>query len=131
MAWIFNTQAAPKTNPWSWEWGSPESFAGHRSCGCPKCQVCRCFNKGKTTPLRNSAPPAARARSADATRSADAEFSTTGCTSPICRAQIVCTGHANWTSKDADESLLQYYDTHKTFAGATVYIKSNGNNDPG
>ena len=118
MAWIFNTQAAPRTNPWSWEWGSPESFAGHRPCGCPRCQVCQCFNKGKKKALSNSAPPAARARSADATRSADAEFSTTGCTSPICRAQIEDT-------KDGDEALLQYYATHKTFAGATVYIKSN------
>ena len=31
MSWIFNTQAGPGTNPWSWEWGSPESFAGLRS----------------------------------------------------------------------------------------------------
>ena len=31
MSWIFNTQAGPGTNPWSWEWGSPESFADRRS----------------------------------------------------------------------------------------------------
>ena len=119
MAWIFNTQAAPKTNPWSWEWGSPESFAGHRSCGCPRCQVCQCFTKGKKKALSNSAPPAARARSADATRSGDAEFihkptSVPAETHP--RAQIEDT-------KDGDEALLQYYDTHKTFAGATVERK--------
>ena len=34
-------------------------------------------------------------------------------------------------TKDGDEALMKYYDTHKTFAGATVYIKSNVNNDPG
>ena len=27
--------------------------------------------------------------------------------------------------------MMKYYGTHKTFAGATVYIKSNVNNDPG
>ena len=27
MSWIFNTKAVPGTNPWSWEWGTPNSFA--------------------------------------------------------------------------------------------------------
>ena len=27
MSWIFNTNAVPGTNPWSWEWGTPNSFA--------------------------------------------------------------------------------------------------------
>jgi hypothetical protein len=77
--------------------------------------------------LSNSAPPAARARSADATRSADAEFihkptSVPAETHPI--AQIEDT-------KDGDEALLKYYETHKTFAGGPVHIKSNVYNDPG
>jgi len=28
MSWIFDTKALPGTNPWSWEWGTPNSFAG-------------------------------------------------------------------------------------------------------
>ena len=27
MSWIFNTKAVPGTNSWSWEWGTPNSFA--------------------------------------------------------------------------------------------------------
>ena len=79
-------------------------------------------NKGykwEETSVVNSAPPAARARSAEAARSADdggMPFMTfmTAAAHPI--AQIEDT-------KDGDEALMKYYDTHKTFAGATVDIK--------
>ena len=71
MSWTFNDAATDGENPRSWEWGSPESFAGHRSCGCLRCQVCRCFAgrhpghypryNGEKTPVGKSSPPAAPA----------------------------------------------------------------------
>jgi hypothetical protein len=57
MSWIFNTHATPGTNPWSWEWGSPKSFAGHRPCGCRRCESCKCYKLDKSVPRSKQPPP--------------------------------------------------------------------------
>ena len=57
MSWIFNTHATPGTNPWSWEWGSPNSFAGHRPCGCRRCESCTCHKLDKSVPRSKPPPP--------------------------------------------------------------------------
>ena len=57
MSWIFNTHATPGTNPWSCEWGSPNSFAGHRPCGCRRCESCTCHKLDKSVPRPKPPPP--------------------------------------------------------------------------
>ena len=57
MSWIFDTHATPGTNPWSWEWGSPKSFAGHRPCGCRRCESCKCYKLDKSVPRSKQPPP--------------------------------------------------------------------------
>ena len=57
MSWIFDTHATPGTNPWSWEWGSPESFAGHRPCGCRRCESCKCYKLDISVPRSMPLPP--------------------------------------------------------------------------
>ena len=127
MAWSFNDAVKKGENPWSWFWGSPETQSGHRKCGCRRSDVCQCWGrknkpkgyKWEETSVVTSAPPAVRARSAETASSADDddmpwETFMTAAEHPI--AQIEDT-------KYGDEVLMKYYDTHKTFAGATVYIK--------
>ena len=121
MAWIFNEAAKKEENPWDWFWGSPKTQSGHRKCGCRRSDVCQCWRRKKKPKgyKWESAPPAVRARSAETASSADDddkpwETYMTAAEHPI--AQIEDT-------KYGDNALMQYYDTHKTFAGATVGIK--------
>ena len=61
MAWIFNPDERGGANPWSLEWGTPDSFADpwYQRLHYPG-------YKGKKKPQTNSAPPVARTHSADA-----------------------------------------------------------------
>ena len=111
MAWIFDSRAAPGTNPWSVEWGSPESFAGRS----PKCYP---GYKGNKTPPSKSAPPAAPAHfDDDPLRNRTPTFITGN---PHPRARIKHT-------RSGDANLMAYHHTHGTFAGAEVYIMPNVN----
>ena len=121
MAWIFNEAAKKDENPWGWFWGSPKTQSGHRKCGCRRSDVCQCWRRKKKPKgyKWESAPPAVRARSAETASSADDddkpwETYMKAAEHPI--AQIEDT-------KYGDNALWKYYDTHKTFAGATVGIK--------
>ena len=180
MSWIFDTQAALGTNPWSWEWGSPASQAGKHACGCLRCQVCSCHKRKKSAPPAasahdndsRSAPPTASAhddasRSAPPTASAHDDANGAGILRPTFRtwdaypkAQIdrpragddilgryigfsgdtrmptyTCVGQypkAKIKHGQAGGDILnRYCSTHKTFAGAMVYIQPNGVNKPG
>ena len=63
MAWIFNPDERGGANPWSLEWGTPDSFADawYQRLHYPGFK-----GKGKKKPQTNSAPPVARTHSADA-----------------------------------------------------------------
>ena len=114
MSWIEDPHAAPGTNPWSWEWGSPASFAGRRSCGCLRSQVCRCHQS------RTSAPPAATAQDLSVPGLLVPTF-LSGAQYPKARIQH---------GRAGNDILNRYYRTHGTFAGALVYIKPNISTDP-
>jgi hypothetical protein len=129
MSWIFNTQAEPGTNPWKWEWGSPASFAGRRSCGCLRCQVCSCHKP------RTSAPPAASAhdddnRSAPPAASAHDDDNRAGILRPTFLSGAQYPKARIEHGRAGDDILWRYYRKHGTFAGALVYIKPNVCNDP-
>ena len=109
MAWIFNAQAAPNTNPWSWEWGSPESFAGLHPCGCPRSHVCR----WKTH--RISTPPAAPAR----------DDNRAGETKPTFWSVDLYPKGRIQHGKAGDDFLARYYRKHGALDGAWVYIEQN------
>ena len=124
MSWIFNTQAEPGTNPWKWEWGSPASFAGRRSCGCLRSEVCRCYQS------RKSAPPAAPAPYVDPFAGAARASAPPGLLEPTFlsdaqypQARIQC-------GRAGNDILNQYYQRKSTYAGALVYIKPNISSDP-
>ena len=115
MPWIFNTQAAPRTNPWSWEWDSPKGVAAVRN--------------EKKRPWSNSAPPAAPTHDAGNT----ADSSTITYRGPINQTP---TGSTFRTAAEfpqalidhgnaGDDILMRYHKKHFTFDGAKVYIKSN------
>ena len=122
MAWIFNTAERDK-NPWDWFWGCPESFAGRRSCGCLRSEVCRCYKSRKSAPPAAPAPvdPFAGAARASAppgllepTFLSDAQY-------PQARIQH---------GRAGNDILNRYYQRNGTYAGALVYIKPNISSDP-
>ena len=110
MPWVFNKNYEPWTDPWRWEWGSPESFAG-----------CHCRGH-----LRKSAPPAAPAHAEDRSKLKLLTFMSAA---PHPRAQIDYTPISAGLS--TDHMLMLYYQKHGTFVGAEVYITPNVNNTPG
>ena len=110
MAWIFNPDERGGTNPWSLEWGAPESFADPRYQ-----RVHYPGYKGKKNPQINSAPPVARTRSADAICRIPVQPFKSAARHP--KARIV-------DHPDGDDLLLDETLT------AVVYIQSNVNDAP-
>ena len=122
MSWIFNKAATDVENPWSDEWGSPNSFAGPHPGHYPR------YN-GEKTPVGKSSPPAAPAHYAGNT----ADSSTITYRGPINQTP---TGSTFRTAAEfpqalidhgraADRILMRYHRKHSTFVGAEVYIESN------
>ena len=111
MSWIFDTHATPGTNPWSWEHGSPESFAGRRPCGCRRCESCKCykFDISEITLPGQSAHPAVSAP-------ADDELA-------LCPMWLHSTCHG-------DDLLAKYYKKYGAFNGAKVIITHKGKDNP-
>ena len=138
MSWIEDPHAAPGTNPWKWEWGSPASQAGKHACGCRKCQVCSCYKRQKSAPPAASAhdndsrstPPTASAhddtsRPTPPTASAHDDANGAGILRPTFRT---CDEHPEAQidhPRAGDDILGRYYRKKGTYAGAVVYIKPN------
>ena len=154
LSWIFNTRAEPGTNPWGWEWGSPESFADLRS---------RPMDRPMTVPL----PPGHRFMRPAVT--AHDDNSTGWARRPVYGPPQV--GRSNSCHNDEDyvhtrrrpapaiawwwddmdfafrtgakhpnariqhgragtDMLMRYYRKHGAYKGAEVYIKPNVCHDP-
>ena len=136
MSWIFDTHATLGTNPWSWEWGSPESFAGHRPCGCRRCESCECYKLDisvprsmplppKIAPPRKSAHPAVSAQWAPAASPhwADEEYELAIKRSAQRFMWLDSTCHE-------DDLLARYYEKYGTFNRARVMITHEGKDNP-
>ena len=113
MSWIFNEAAVPPENPWSFEWGCPNSFAGVHPGHYPGYQ-------GKKTGICHGyKPPAAAAHSTGAESSTSTDMGPinqtptvpTFCTADDFPQALIDHGKAG------DDLLMRYYDKHKTFAG--------------
>ena len=62
MSWIFIEHAAPGVSPWVWEWGSPDSQKGSRTCGCLCCEECQCHKPRTSKPAGHTLTPLAGER---------------------------------------------------------------------
>lgn len=131
MSWIFNKAATDVENPWSYEWGSPNSFAGPHPGHYPR------YYGGKCA-CGKSSPPAAPAHH-QLTGCLASYLLTTADSPPITyRGPInqTPTGSTFRTAAEfphalidhgraGDHILMRYHRKHSTFVGAEVYIESN------
>ena len=122
MSWIFNEAVIHGENPWSYEWGSPTTYAGRHPGHYPG------YNR-KKPPVREPSPPAAPTQYAGNT----ADSSTITYKGPINQTPTRSTFRTAAEFPRAridhglagDDILMRYYRKHGTFVGAKVYIQSN------